>query len=155
MRLAFSATEDLRRRFARIESSLFKLRFQNDDVTERRAFTGSLSLEWDPVSDQERSELASDLLAATPGLKKVDLEEGGWFKVDFENVPELVELRRVLVRGGRAYVPAREQISLVLAAFSANLERGLEVSSVCTVAIDVAHEEISASGTSSPTLGRR
>lgn len=130
LRLAFSATEDLRRRFARIESTLFRLRFQNDDVTERRAFTGSLSLDWEPVSESERNTLAPDLLAATPGLRRVDLEEGGWFKVDFENVPELVESRRVLVREGRAYVPAKEHVSLVLGAFSANLEQGLQVCSV-------------------------
>ena len=130
LRLAFSATEDLRRRFARIESTLFRLRFQNDDAVERKDFTGSLSLKWEPVSDVDRERLAQDLLAATPGLRRADLEEGGWFKVDFEQVPELVELRRVLVRDGKAYVPAREQVSLVLAAFSANLEQGLEVSEI-------------------------
>ena len=127
LRLAFSATEDLRRRFARIESALFKLRFLSDDARERQSFVESLKLDWEPVSDEERSSLASDLLSSTPGLRRTELEEGGWFKVDFEVVPELVEGRRVLVRGGKAYVPARDQMSMVLAAFSANLDRGLEV----------------------------
>ena len=128
LRLAFSATEELRRRFARIESALFKLRFLNDDARERQMFVESLKLDWEPVSEEERSMLSADLLSSTPGLRRAELDEGGWFKVGFETVPELVESRRVLVRAGKAYVPARDQMSMVLAAFTANLDRGLEVS---------------------------
>ncbi len=64
---------------------------------------------------------------ATPGLRRQDLEDGGWFKVDFETVPELVESRRVFLKAGKAYVPVREQMSMVLADFTARLEKGLEV----------------------------
>ncbi len=79
------------------------------------------------VSEEEKRELGSDLLNATPGLRKQELEEGGWFKVEFETVPELVEGRRILVRAGKAYVPGREQLSMVLAGFSQRLDKGLEV----------------------------
>lgn len=127
LRLAFSSTEDLRRRFARVEGALFKLRFQNDDTRERQAFVASLSLNWEVVSEQEKQSLTADLLNATPGLKRQELEEGGWFKVDFETVPELVECRRVFLVAGKAYVPVREQMSMVLAGFSTKLDQGLEV----------------------------
>lgn len=127
LRLAFSSTEDLRRRFARVEAALFKLRFQNDDGRERQAFVESLDLHWEMVPDEERRRLALDLLNATPALRKQEVDEGGWFKVDFETVPELVEGRRVFLKAGKAYVPAREQMSMVLEGFSANLEDGLEV----------------------------
>ena len=127
LRLAFSCTEDLRRRFARVESSLFRLRFQTDDAREKQSFVESLKLHWDAVPDEERLSLASDLLNATPGLRRQEVEEAGWFKVDFETVPELVESRRVLLKRGKAYVPAREQMSMVLAAFNTNLENGLQV----------------------------
>lgn len=127
LRLAFSSTEDLRRRFARIESALFRLRFQLDDAKERQEFVDSLSFDWDKVSEEEKRELGSDLLAATPGLRKQEMEEGGWFKVDFEKVPELVEGRRVLLRRGKAYVPVKEQMSMVVAEFGARLDKGLEV----------------------------
>lgn len=106
---------------------MFKLRFQTDDAKERQAFVESLHLDWEIVSEQERKELGSDLQAATPGLKRQDVEEGGWFKVDFEMVPELVEGRRILVKAGKAYVPVREQMSMVLAGFDARLDKGLEV----------------------------
>ncbi|KAL2055566.1 hypothetical protein ABVK25_004374 [Lepraria finkii] len=127
LRLAFSSTEDLRRRFARIEGSLFKLRFQNDDARERQAFVESLQLDWEVVSEEEKRTLAVDLQNATPGLRKQEVEEGGWFKVDFETVPELVESRRVFLKRGKAYVPVREQMSMVLAGFNERVDKGLEL----------------------------
>ncbi|CAF9903258.1 MAG: hypothetical protein HETSPECPRED_000181 [Heterodermia speciosa] len=129
LRLAFSSTEDLRRRFARIETALFKLRFQNDDTRERQDFVRSLDFNWETVGDEEKKALATNLRSATPGLKKEELEEGGWFKVDFETVPELVEQRRVFLKAGKAYVPVREQMSMVLAGFTERLDKGLELTS--------------------------
>lgn len=131
LRLAFSSTEDLRRRFSRVESALFKLRFQSDDARERQSFVESLSMNWEVVSEEEKRELGGDLLNATPNLRKLqELDDGGagpWFKVDFETVPELVESRRVLLKAGKAYVPAREQLSMVLAGFGERLDQGLDV----------------------------
>jgi DNA primase large subunit len=48
--------------------------------------------------------------------------------VDFEQVPDLVEKRKVFLRNGKAYLPLSEQQSLIVAEFSANLETALEVS---------------------------
>ncbi|KAK4691442.1 DNA primase large subunit, partial [Lecanoromycetidae sp. Uapishka_2] len=115
LRLAFSSTEDLRRRFARIESSLFRHRFQSDDAKERQKFVESLQLDWEVVSEEEKRALGTDLMNATPGLKRQEVEEGGWFKVDFETVPELVENRKVFLKAGKAYVPVREQMSMLAA----------------------------------------
>lgn len=128
LRLAFSATEDLRRRFARAETMLFRFRFQQDDSRERRAFIDSLSLDWEPVSDEERNEVAESLVSSTPGLRRVDDET--WYKVNWEKVPELVERRVVFLRRGKAYVPGREQLSMIMAEFTARLERSLEVGSL-------------------------
>ena len=125
LRLAFSSTEDLRRRFARVETALFKLRFQSDDSNEGQSFVESLQLDWDVVSEEEKRELGPELLAATPGGRRV--EDESWFKVDFERVPELVETRKVLLRRGKAYVPVREQLSMIVAEFTARLDKGLEV----------------------------
>lgn len=125
LRLAFSATEDLRRRFARAETMLFRFRFQRDDSRERRAFIESLNLDWEPVSEEERNELADHLLSSTPGLRRLDEET--WYKVDWERVPELVERRSVLLKKGKAYVPGREQLAMIMAEFTARLERSLEV----------------------------
>lgn len=106
---------------------MFRIRFQSDDRTERQNFVAALNLFWEVVSEEEKRELGSDLFNGTPGLRKQELEEGGLFKVDFEVVPELIENRRVFVKSGKAYVPAREQLSIVLAEFCEKLDNGLEV----------------------------
>jgi DNA primase large subunit len=126
LRLAFSSTEDLRRRFSRLETMLFRLRFKEDDPRERQEFVRSLNLEWDEVKEDEKRELREELLAAG-GQKKGEEQE--WFKVDWERVPELVEQRRVLLKRGKAYVPQREQMSLVLAEFTKKMDDALEVCS--------------------------
>lgn len=124
LRLAFSGTADLRQRFARLETQLFKLRLQQDDLLERKAFIDSLTMSWDTVSDEEKSLWLDELRAAT-GVYKGDDES--WFKVDWEKVPELVERRQVLLKKGKAYVHVREQLSMVVSEFSRTLESGLEL----------------------------
>ncbi|KAK8004137.1 hypothetical protein PG989_003856 [Apiospora arundinis] len=128
LRLAFASTEDLRRRFTRVETMLFRLRLNDDSMLakERNAFVQSLNLEWDPVSDDERREYASELAALT-GVRKGVQEEENWFKVDWDRVPDLVEGRRVFLRAGKAYVPSRESTSMVIAEFTKRLERSLEL----------------------------
>lgn len=104
---------------------LFKFRFQKDDSKERRLFTESLNLDWEPVAEDERLEVSEHLVSSTPGLRRS--EEETWYKVDWEKVPELVERRAVYMRKGKAYVPGREQLSMIIAEFTARLERAMEV----------------------------
>ena len=111
------------------------MRFQTENARERQEFVASLSLAWEPVNEQEKRMLAQDLSNATPILKKADLDDNSWFKVDFETVPELVEGRRIFVKGGKAYVPSKEQMSIVLAGFHERLEKGLEVSNMPSMLI--------------------
>lgn len=126
LRLAFAATEDLRRRFSRVETMLFRLRFIDDDARERQAFVESLNFDWETVGEQEKRDLAPELVAASAGsIRRIDDES--WFKVDWQRVPELVEGRKVFLRGGRAYVPGREQLSMVVAEFTARLDKALVV----------------------------
>lgn len=102
-------------------------------MRERQAFVESKDLKFEVVGEGERRELAALLAAATPGLRAREVEEGGWWKVEWGVVGELVEGRRVLVRGGWAYVPGREQMSLVVGEFAGRLERGLGVCGLCSV----------------------
>lgn len=104
---------------------LFRFRFQQDDSRERRAFIESLNLDWQAVGEDEKRDLSESLMSATAGLRRVDDET--WYKVDWERVPELIERRAVFMAKGKAYVPGREQLSLIIAEFTARLERALEV----------------------------
>ncbi len=58
---------------------------------------------------------------------------GKYYKVKWTRVPDLVEKRKVLMKGGMAYVPAAEQASIVFQEFQTHLEKALEV---CTCSVD-------------------
>lgn len=126
LRLAFSGTADLRQRFARLETQLFKLRLQQDDAQERRAFIDSLPMSWEIVTADEKNLWLDELKAAT-GFNSIRGDEETWFKVAWEKVSELVERRQVLLKKGQAYVNVREQQSMVINEFSRSLETGLEL----------------------------
>ena len=132
LRLAFSATEDLRQRFSRLETMLFRLRYRMDDVRERQEFVKRLNFAWETVSETDKMEPVDDgqlidkRRAATGPFRRN--EEESWFKVDWEQVPELVEQRRVYLRAGMAYVPVREQMTLVVSEYTKRLNHALEAS---------------------------
>ncbi|MBE3049233.1 hypothetical protein IMZ48_43390, partial [Candidatus Bathyarchaeota archaeon] len=87
LRLAFSATEDLRRRFTRVETVLFRLRLEMTGPSELNAFVQGLGLDWfETVSDAEKAELREDLQASLRGGASVDDEV--WVKVDWTKVPD-------------------------------------------------------------------
>ncbi|KDN69013.1 putative eukaryotic and archaeal DNA primase [Colletotrichum sublineola] len=100
LRLAFARTEDLRRRFTRVETMLFRLRLNTDDHNERSAFISSLDLDWwEAVTDDEKREYAPELAAMSRGWgKTASTEDDTWFKVDWDRVPELVEQRKLTAR---------------------------------------------------------
>jgi DNA primase large subunit len=124
LRLAFASTADLRQRFTRLETQLFKLRLQADNSKERKAFIKSLPMSWEMLDAGEKNTWLGELRAATnPGKD----DEEDWFKVDWEKVPELVERRQVLLKKGKAYVLVREQTTMVLSEFTRSLETGLEL----------------------------
>ena len=135
LRLAFASTEELRRRFARVETALFRLRWESEDPSSRQAFVAELGgMEWcESVGAAERDalrdELEAVLWAEHRGARKVmpAVEDEAWFKVAWQRVPELVEARKAFVKAGKAYVPAREQATMVFAEFTQRLEKQLEV----------------------------
>jgi DNA primase large subunit len=125
LRLSFSGTEDLRERFVRVETALFRLRFQDDNARERKDFVSGLNLDLEDVTPEERENLGSQLAFAI--IRRAGAEEEKFFKVDWERVPDLVEARKVFLNMGKAYVPMREQISIVVAEFRDRLTKALEV----------------------------
>ncbi|KAK7207232.1 DNA primase large subunit Spp2 [Myxozyma melibiosi] len=130
LRLAFCRSEDLRRRFVKAETLLFRIRYLSVDPSERQALLRKYDFGWTPVSDEERDDLLPNLIFASenssaPFEKTVKSES--YFKVPFERVPELIETRRVYMKAGVAYVPSSLQLSLILSEFSAKLERALEI----------------------------
>lgn len=122
LRLAFCRSEELRKKFVRLETELFKLRFATDDFKDRNEFLESLEFNWEIASPDEVDRLRSQLLAASG--RNTDVADT-YYKVDFTQVPYLVESRRVFLKGGKAYVPETLQLTLLTTEYSKLLDESL------------------------------
>lgn len=122
--------EELRRRYVKAETMLFKIRWDTDDRGERERFLNSLDVGINAVPDKEIEPLRKELANAAGSRPKADadLSKETYCKVHWTRVTDLVATRRVLLKGGFAYVPTREQSSIVFQEFSSRLEQALEAS---------------------------
>lgn len=80
LRLAFCRSEDLRRRFVKAESCLFRVRFDTDDRVERERFVGSRNFNWIPLEEDEKQRYKTELMAASQG-KNDHFETERYYKV--------------------------------------------------------------------------
>ncbi|KAH9050705.1 DNA primase large subunit [Lactarius hengduanensis] len=124
LRLAFCRSEDLRRRFVKAETTLFRVRYMNTTISERREFHKSGDFDWTLVETEERTKYAPELKLVPDASP-----EDQYLKVRWTRVPDLVEKRRVLLKDGWAYVPSRELSSIVFQEFQTRLERALAMTS--------------------------
>lgn len=114
LRLAFCKTPELRDKFIKLETSLFKLRYNTDTTADRQAFIDSLDFAWEPVQQSEIEQLNLSTKEAH-------------YKVDFEQVPELIANRSVTLYKGKAYIPTSLQFTLVIGDFQSRLKNALEM----------------------------
>nr|ASF90196.1 hypothetical protein SPAR05346 [Bartheletia paradoxa] len=145
LRFAFCRSEELRARFVKAETMLFRLRFESDDGKEKQEFLDSLSFDWMPVSAEEKALYADELMAASgfsststskQALAVQTFKSEAFFKVPWTKVTDLVQRRRVFIKAGQAYVPTREQSSMVLAEFSTRLQKALEMTAKALPRLD-------------------
>lgn len=126
LRLAFSRTEELRRRFVHAETALFRYKLETEHLAERDAFLRAQNFVWRTVTPDEQRRYREQLLASHPRLA-ASIDSETFLQVPWYRVPELVERRRVFVHRGTAWIPTKEQSSLILAEFQARLHAQLEV----------------------------
>ncbi|KAI9493481.1 DNA primase large subunit Spp2 [Zychaea mexicana] len=136
LRLAYCRSEDLRAWFLRQECALFKFRFEQESLEEKKNFVSSLNLSWSIVEHAEKDQLLDKLAACTvwkagktAQAARDMVNNETYFKVDFEKVPDLIGRRAVYMAQGKAYVPMSEQISIVMDEFRAKLLAALEATS--------------------------
>jgi DNA primase large subunit len=148
LRLAFCRNEELRRKFVNAETFLFKLRYTQMTKAEKQLFISKLDLVWGEVADSEKEGLKKELIAThwndvVMGIKQGTLsasssyiqrssidENEVWHclrneklsKLPWENVPDLVANRKVVIRKGYAYVPEFLQMNLLANEFSKFIE---------------------------------
>ncbi|KAF7984020.1 hypothetical protein HWV62_17523 [Athelia sp. TMB] len=134
LRLAFCRSEDLRRRFVKAETTLFRVRYETEGHAQRTNFLESRKFGWLEVSDDEKKEYIEQIRIAS-SLKQHEIDQP-FVKVKFTRVLDLVEKRRVFLRGGWAYVPERERSSIVFNEFEKYLMKALELTSKALPRLD-------------------
>ncbi|KAI0050926.1 DNA primase large subunit [Auriscalpium vulgare] len=134
LRLAFCRSEELRRRFVKAETTLFRVRYDSCSGTERKNFLNSRDFASIQVTPDEKTLYAPQLQALSFGNERVATTE--FYKVKWTRVPDLVERRKVFLRGGYAFVPSREQSSIIFQEFQARLEKALEMTAKALPRLD-------------------
>ncbi|KAF8136692.1 DNA primase, large subunit [Boletus edulis] len=116
--------EELRRRFVKAETTLFRVRYDADSPTDRSAFLERQRFDWEKM---KRDRFAKELTALE---KPVTSDSKNWsteyHKVPWIRVPDLVAKRRVFLSGGYAYVSSHEVSSFVFNEFERKLQLALE-----------------------------
>ncbi|KAI3406639.2 PRI2 [Candida oxycetoniae] len=143
LRLVFCRSEDLRRKFIKNETILFRIRYNMLQPREQREFVelNSYKLPWSYISSKEKEELIDSLFAASGNILKqyYNLECGlalnndqvkqrmimkeNFIKLPFEKLNQLVSNRSVYLHKGYGYLPTSLQLNLLAAEFSENLNQ--------------------------------
>ncbi|KAG8958981.1 hypothetical protein FRC03_008567 [Tulasnella sp. 419] len=82
LRLAFCRTEELKRRFVKAETTLFRIRYESESEAGKREFLASRgSAHAEEVSANEKRLYKTQLIAATPGITAPTFEDEKFVKV--------------------------------------------------------------------------
>ena len=134
LRLAFSSTEELRRRFLAFEVALFKFRYKTGGSRGVERFMRDNNLGYEPISPKEVDEWHEELRAVFMSTHRhlqaraaAEFDLTTWYKVKFTEVLSLVASRRVFVRAGFAYVPRDQLISILSSRFRSSLSQKLAI----------------------------
>lgn len=149
LRLVFCRTDELRKKFIKNETILFKIRYGLLSPKEQQEFIESYSdkLPWQYIGNEEKLQLFEQLYTATGAtirntlivensadpnfsisneqLKQHIKTRENFIKLPFEKVPSLVSQRQVYLKAGFAYIPSTLQLSLLSIEFQDLLSRNL------------------------------
>ncbi|XP_024017634.1 probable DNA primase large subunit [Morus notabilis] len=126
LRLVYCRTEDLRKWFLPMETALFRYRFRHETAEAQRSLMAEFDLSYKAVSNSEFESVKDKLcqVARSIGMS-LPTADAIFYKVPFEEVPELVAGRRVFIHKGHAYVASTQVVSLVATQFRSHLSKAL------------------------------
>ncbi|KAL3501002.1 hypothetical protein ACH5RR_035451 [Cinchona calisaya] len=110
--------EELRKWFLSLETSLFRYRFRFKTPEAQRALMAEFHL---PYKTNVKDNLSQFARSNSQSLSA----DAIFYKVPFEEVPELVAIRRVFIQKGHAYVAMNQVVSLVVTQFRTLLSKAL------------------------------
>jgi len=127
LRLVFAQTEDLRRWFMTQELELFRYRFKKESNIAINQFLIEQNLHFTPIDQSEKDEILQHLKECMPSKDIESVDSLDFYKVPFTDVLDLVRVRKVYLKGGFAYVPHPEIVSIILGIFRSQLSLALSV----------------------------
>eukprot|EP01038_Epipyxis_sp_PR26KG_P013149 gene13149-17617_t len=125
LRLAYCRTEELRRWFLQYECLLLKCRLDNLSDEERYDFMAENGLEFEQVSNDEKSSLSENLIGLAGVMNHAAFIKNTYFKVPFQQALSLISKRMVYLQAGCAYVPLQKLVSIIVTRFRIFLSRSL------------------------------
>ncbi|XP_013361294.1 PREDICTED: DNA primase large subunit isoform X2 [Chinchilla lanigera] len=131
LRLAYCQSEDLRRWFIQQEMDLLRFRFNILPKDKIQNFLKDSHLQFEAISDDEKSQREPDIIASSPSLSGTQLEFESVYKIPFADALDLFRGRRVYLEDGFAYVPLKDIVAIILNEFRAKLSKALAVTLCC------------------------
>ncbi|EPS62846.1 hypothetical protein M569_11940, partial [Genlisea aurea] len=126
LRLVYCRDEELRRWFLSMEASLFRYRFLLETPDVQRSLLLEFDLPYKAVSNAEYESLKDKLNQVIRSTgQSISSVDSIYYKVPFEQVPDLVGNRRVFILKGLAYVAMNQVVSLLVTEYRSNLSKAL------------------------------
>ncbi|KAL8519043.1 hypothetical protein ACS0TY_010114 [Phlomoides rotata] len=127
LRLVYCREEELRKWFLSMETTLFRYRFLNETADAQRALIAEFNLPYKAVSSAEYESLYDKLnqVFRAYSIQSLPTAYTTYYKVPFEQVPDLVASRRVFILKGYAYVAMNQVLSLLVTQYRSLLSKAL------------------------------
>lgn len=125
LRLVYCRTEELRKWFLSMETTLFRYRYQSETTDVQRAIVADLDLSYKAVSNAEYESIKDKLSLVSRSTGQQLSSADTFYQVPFEEVSELVAGRRVYIQKGNAYIATHQLVSFVINQFRSNLSKAL------------------------------
>ncbi|KAJ0487931.1 putative DNA primase large subunit, eukaryotic/archaeal [Helianthus annuus] len=125
LRLVYCRSEELRKWFLSMESTLFRYRFRSVNSDVHLSLMTELGIPYKVVSQKEFEDLRDQLNLVARSANQPLPTPNGLYKVSFEEVPELVATRKVFIQKGYAYVALNQVVSFVVPHFRSHLSKAL------------------------------
>ncbi|CAH8383086.1 unnamed protein product [Eruca vesicaria subsp. sativa] len=126
LRLVYCRSDELKKWFLSMETALFRHRFRLENFQTQRGIVGEFGLPYKAVTGAELEGLKEKLGQVVRSLGQISPNvDAVYYKVPFEEVPDLVATRRVLIQKGYAFVAGSQLVSLVVTQFRAHLSKAL------------------------------
>ncbi|KAH6824881.1 DNA primase [Perilla frutescens var. hirtella] len=123
LRLVYCREEELRKWFLSMETTLFRYRFLLETSDAQRALLAEFDLPYKAVTNAEYENVKDKLNQVARSTSSS--ADTIYYKVPFEQVPDLVASRRVFIMKGYAYVAMNQVISLLMTQYRSHLSKAL------------------------------